>query len=81
MISCSTPPAVDYCIHSFKFKKFYCSNSKDGSEKELTYQQADKYISISPDDYRKILDYIDEVTERMGVKFEASMDQSISKGE
>lgn len=68
LMSCQTTvPAIDYCIHSSKFQKFYCTNSKTKERKELNYMEANKYISVSPDDYKKIIDFITEVTEQAGL--------------
>jgi hypothetical protein len=39
-----------------------------GRDYELQYQESNRYICMSPQDYKKILDYIAEITEMAGLR-------------
>lgn len=66
--SCVTVPNVGYCLQDTARSKLHCSESMTGRDYELQYQESNRYICMSPQDYKKILDYIAEITEMAGLR-------------
>lgn len=67
--SCATkPPKPTLCIHVQEEGYFRCKNLKTDKKFDLSYQDAKRYIAISPDDYNEILDFIDAVIQRSGLE-------------
>lgn len=67
-ISCALkPPKIDVCIHVQEQAKFRCKSMKTDNKYDRSYEEAPRYIAISPDDYNDVLDFIDEILERSGI--------------
>jgi hypothetical protein len=64
------PPKPTLCIHVQEDGYFRCKNIKTDKKFDLSYEQAERYIAISPDDYNEILDFIDAVLKKSGVHIE-----------
>lgn len=56
LLSCSGGPKVTLCISSPADGGFACVDHKE-NESFLKYEESDKYIAVSPEDFRTILEY------------------------
>ena len=54
------PPKVKLCIHVAEQSKFRCKDPETGKHYDLSYNGANRFIATSPDDYKKVLDFVDD---------------------
>jgi len=62
-IGCTiSAPRPEVCAHDLERGNFSCYDTEENERRRLEYEETNKYICISPDDYNEILDFIDEIT-------------------